>query len=144
MQAMEKAGKVAIAKVVMRSKEHLVALRPKDGSLVMSTMVYADELVNSAGLPGAEELQNLEEPTKAELLMADQLIESLSVDFVAEDYEDSHREKLLAMIEKKASGEAVAITSADAEENAAVLDLMAALEASVNEAKEAQGDSKSA
>jgi len=144
LKAMEDADRVAIAKVVMRTKEYLVALRPRDNMLMMSTMVYSDELVDSLALPGADELQDFE-PTKAELAMANQLIDSLAADFVSEDYSDSYRVQLLEMIEKKAAGELQSVTSAEVEQDGEVLDLMAALEASVNAAKEAQkAETKSA
>lgn len=144
IKAMESSGKVAIAKVVMRSKEYLVAVRPRDGALVMSTMVYADEVVNSSSLPGSEELLNLDAPTDAELAMADQLIDSLSVDFDFDSYGDTYREKLMEIIEKKADGSLEAVTSAEEESDAAVLDLMAALEASLAESKDQDDETKSA
>ncbi|MDH3301712.1 MAG: Ku protein [Acidimicrobiia bacterium] len=136
-QAMEDSGRVAIATFVMRTKQYLVAIRPTDGRLMMSTMVYADELVSSEEIPGLEELDEIE-VSDAELAMAGQLIESLATDFEPEQYRDSYREKVLDLLEQKASGEIQSIESAPAAEEAAVVDLLAALEASVNAAKEAR------
>ena len=86
IKSMEESGKVAIGTVVMRTKQYVVALRPKDGMLMMSTMVYADELVNSVGLPGTEDIAKDVEINDAEMAMATQLIDSLSADFEPEQY----------------------------------------------------------
>jgi DNA end-binding protein Ku len=128
---MAEADKVAIARVVIRSKEQLVAIRPhRDGDLlVMETMVFADEVVGTDaldGLPDAKELQ----VSDRELKMARQLIESLTDDFDPGKYKDSYREKVLELIERKAEGEEIAVQP-EAPEPARVPDLMAALEASL-------------
>jgi DNA end-binding protein Ku len=131
LNAMAEADKVAIARVVIRSKEQLVAIRPhRDGDLlVMETMVFADEVVGTDeldGLPEAKELQ----VSDRELKMARQLIESLTDDFDPGKYKDSYREKVLELIERKAEGEEIAVQP-EAPEPARVPDLMAALEASL-------------
>lgn len=136
-EAMVESGRVAIAKVVMRTKQYLVALRATQETLVMSTMVYADEVVAASSLPGATELESNDAPSKAEVEMANQLIESLSVDFDANAYQDTHREKLLEIISEKAAGDLQVIASSTDEDEAAVLDLMEALKASVEKAKSA-------
>lgn len=136
-RAMEESGRVAIATFVMRTKQYLVAIRPTDGRLMMSTMVYADELVSPEEVPGLEELDDIE-VSDAELAMAGQLIDSLATDFEPEQYRDGYREKVLDLLEQKASGEIQSIEAAPAAEEAAVVDLLAALEASVNAAKEAR------
>jgi DNA end-binding protein Ku len=135
-RAMEGSGKVGIARFVMRSKQYLAAIRPRDDMLVLSTMVYADEVNDPAEVPELDEVQAAELSPK-ELEMAQQLIESLSDAFEPEKFEDTYRQAVLELIEKKASGEEiVAAPSAPSAEQ--VVDLMAALEASVAEAKKAR------
>jgi DNA end-binding protein Ku len=131
LSAMADADKVAIARVVIRSKEQLVAIRPhRDGDLlVMETMVFADEVVGTdeiEGLPDAKELK----VSERELKMARQLIESLTDDFDPGKYKDEYREKVLQLIERKAEGEEIAVQP-EAPAPARVPDLMAALEASL-------------
>ena len=136
-RAMEDSGRVAIATFVMRTKQYLVAIRPTDGRLMMSTMVYADELVSPEEIPGLEELDEID-VSDAEMTMAGQLIDSLAGDFEPEQYRDNYREQVMDLLEQKASGEIQSIEAAPAAEEAAVVDLLAALEASVNAAKEAR------
>ncbi len=136
-RAMADSGRVAVATFVMRTKQYLVAIRPTDGRLMMSTMVYADELVSPEEIPGLEELDEIE-VSDAEMAMAGQLIESLATDFDPERYRDNYREQVLDLLEQKATGEIQSIEAAPAAEEAAVVDLLAALEASVNAAKEAR------
>jgi DNA end-binding protein Ku len=134
-KAMEETGKVAIARFVMRTKQYLAAIRAKAGALVLSTMLYADEVTTPTQL----ELPDLDAvaPSEREVKMAEQLIESLSTDFEPERYRDEHREKVLALIEAKAEGQEV-VTATAPEEPSRVVDLMAALEASLAAAKKAK------
>jgi DNA end-binding protein Ku len=133
VDAMEDSGKVAIARVVLRSKEHLVAIRPRDGVLAMETMLFADEVVPPDSLDELSTDGDLKTSDR-ELAMARQLIESLSSDFEPEKYRDEYRERVLDMIERKAQGETVVIETPP-EEPKKVPDLMAALEASIAAAK---------
>jgi DNA end-binding protein Ku len=131
LNAMRESGRVAIARVVLRSKEQLVAIRPDHEGrvLMMETMIFADEVVPKEdldGLPEAEELQ----VSDREIKMAQQLIESLATDFEPGRYKDSYREKVLSLIEAKAAGEEIAVAP-EAPAPAKVPDLMAALEASL-------------
>ena len=131
LNAMQESGRVAIARVVLRSKEQLVAIRPaRDGSvLMMETMIFADEVVprdDLDGLPEAEELK----VSDREVKMAQQLIESLATDFEPERYRDEYREKVLELIEAKAAGQEI-VSQPEAPEPTKVPDLMAALEASL-------------
>ncbi len=144
-EAMEDAGRVAIASFVMRTKQYLVAIRPSNGALMMSTMVYADEVVAKDDIPGLEDLDEFE-ATEAELAMASQLIDSLTADFEPERYEDTYRQEVLDLLEAKAAGEVTAIEAPAAADDEGVVDLLAALEASVSAAKEARksGASKKA
>jgi DNA end-binding protein Ku len=138
VKAMEEEGKVAIARFVMRTKQYLAALRASDGVLMLSTMVYADE-VNDPRELGEIDAVTDTEVSDRELRMASQLIESLSEPFEATDFQDTYRNQVLELIERKAAGEEelVAAPAPQAEER--VVDLMAALEASVKEAKAARG-----
>jgi DNA end-binding protein Ku len=130
LNAMEESGKVAIARVVLRSKEQLVAIRPAPGNvLTMETMLFADEVVPPEELDDLPEAKDLK-ASQRELTMAQQLIDSLSSDFEPGKYRDEYREKVLELIERKASGEEIAVQP-EAPEPKKVPDLMAALEASL-------------
>ena len=135
-QAMEGAGKVAIGKVVIRSKESLVAIRANGPVLTMETMLFADEVVDPTSLDEIPVEDG--KATKQELAMAQQLIDSLSGDFEPEKYQDEYRERVLDLIERKAQGEEIAVQPAP-EEPAKVPDLMAALEESIKAVKD-RGD----
>jgi DNA end-binding protein Ku len=137
VQAMEESGKVAVARFVMRTKQYLCAIRPKDGSLVLSTMVYADELVDPHEIGEVEAAEGVEVSDK-ELKMARQLVESLSEPFEPERFEDTYRQRVLELIERKAAGDDEVLTPPTPVSEDKVVDLMAALEASVAEAKEAR------
>lgn len=136
-QAMEETGKVAIARFVMRSKQYLCAVRPQDGKLLLSTMVYADELNDATEIAELDDLEGIE-VSKKELEMARQLIASLSGDFDAAQFEDTYRNRVLDLIEKKAAGQTELVAPPVAMEEDKVVDLMAALEASVQSAKKAR------
>jgi DNA end-binding protein Ku len=131
LNAMRESGRVAIARVVLRSKEQLVAIRPdRDGRLLMmETMIFADEVVPADDLDGLPEAEDLK-VSEREVKMAQQLIESLVTDFEPQRYRDEYREKVLELIEAKAEGQEI-VTPAEAPEPAKVPDLMAALEASL-------------
>jgi DNA end-binding protein Ku len=129
IDAMTDLQKVAVGKIVLRAKEHLVAIRPVDGALCIETMRHADEVIPLESLeeiPRGDEV----EPSQKELAMARQLIEALAGDFEPEKYHDEYREQLLDIIEKKAAGEEI-VAEPLVEEPAKVVDLMAALEASL-------------
>lgn len=136
--AMGETRKVGIARFVMRTKEYLCAVRVKDGALVLETMLYADEILPIEDLDLPEDVEG---PTKRELGMAMQLVESLSGDFEPEKYHDEYREKVVALIEAKAEGNEV-VAQPEAPEPAPVVDLMAALEASLAAAKENKKEAK--
>ena len=136
LDAMKAAGKVAIARVVIRNKENLVAIRPSGDALTMSTMNFADEVVSADSIDAiaGEEDAGKQKTSKRELDMAQQLIDSLTSDFDPSKYRDTYRERVLELVEKKAAGEEIAVQP-EAQEPVAVPDLMAALEASLEEAK---------
>ncbi|MFL5894651.1 MAG: Ku protein [Thermoleophilaceae bacterium] len=131
LDAMRETGKVALGRVVIRSKEYLVAVRPKGDLLAMETMLFADEVVPPERLDDA--LPDEVDAGERELAMAKQLVESLSGPFEPEKYADEYRDAVLKLIESKAAGKAIVVQPA--EEPQAVPDLMAALEASIAEAK---------
>jgi len=134
-RAMDEAKKVALGRVVIRNKQYLVALRPAGEALSMATLYYADEVVPQSSLDGLPEANA--EVNERELTMAKQLIESLSTEFDPSKYKDDHRERILELIDKKAAGEEVVAPTVE-EETPKVVDLMAALEASIAAAKSKQ------
>jgi len=132
LEALKATNKVAIARVVIRSKEYLTAIRPAGDVLTMETMLFADELIDPGDI---DELPDEDvNATDREVEMAQQLIESLATDFEPSKYKDEYRERVLELIERKAAGQEVAMP-AEPEAPAAVPDLMAALEASLAAAK---------
>ena len=133
VETMQRTGKVALGRFVLRTKQYLAALRARDGVLVLSTMLYADEVID----PGELEVPTTADtaPSKKELDMAVQLVESLSAPFDPAKYHDDYREKVLALIEAKADGEIIT-PPAPSDEPAPVVDLMAALEASLERARQ--------
>jgi len=128
-KAMKASGKVAIARFVLRNKEHLAAIRSDGNVLTLTTMRFADEVVP------VDELEILPDkaskPAKREQEMAEQLIDSLSTDFKPGDYHDEYREQLLALIERKAEGKEIVASEAEAPKATKAPDLMAALEESI-------------
>ena len=131
LKAMSEAGKVAIGRVVLRTKEYLAAIRPADDVLVMVTMLFGDEVVNPDRL---DELPARDgKAGKREVEMAQRLIESLSVEFDPGRHHDEYRERVLDLVERKAAGEEISVAPAEREEGPTP-DLMAALEASLAEA----------
>ncbi|MDR7463923.1 MAG: Ku protein [Armatimonadota bacterium] len=128
--AMREAGRVAVGKVVIREKEHLVTVRPFNGAMVMSTLFYADEVRR---LEEVEELRGEVKIHPNERKMAMQLIEGLSGEFRLEEFRDEYREKLLRVLQAKAEGQAVAAAPAPRPEK--VVDLMDALRRSLELAR---------
>jgi DNA end-binding protein Ku len=128
LAALEETNKVAIARVVIRSKEYLTAIRPAGDVLTMETMLFADELIDPSQI---DELPDEDvRATDREIAMARQLIESQATEFDPTQYRDEYRESVLDLIERKAEGKEIAV-QAEPEEPTAVPDLMAALEASL-------------
>jgi DNA end-binding protein Ku len=131
--AMEQSGRAAVARFVMRSKQKMAVIRPANGRLVMETLHFADEVREADDITEMDHLAGAPDPSDKELAMAEQLLESLTTDWDPERYEDTYRVRVLELIESKAEGKAI-VTDKD-EESAPVIDLMAALEASVKKAK---------
>ena len=127
VRALEETGKVGIAKVVIRNKQHLACLRPFDDVLVLETMYYADEIRKPEAENGKVELR------KPEVEMAKSLVENLSEPFKPEKYDDTYRKELLELIRAKAKGKK--LPEPKDEEDGEVVDLMAALRESVERTK---------
>jgi DNA end-binding protein Ku len=138
LEAMRESGKVAIGKIVIRSKQQLCALRPSGDAMALSTMLFGDEVLPSDRLDELDALEEAEATTR-ELTMAQQLIDSLSAEFDPEKFKDEYRERVLELIERKAAGEEIAVAP-EAEETAPAPDLMAALEASLAEVRSGSSD----
>jgi DNA end-binding protein Ku len=139
LEAMAETQKVAIARVVIRSKEQLVAIRPMDGIVLeMATMLFADEISPPDGLdelPDPKEVKT----TKRELEVAQQLIGSLEGQFEPDKYHDTYREDVLALIERKAEGKEIAVQPEAEEVPEPAPDLMSALKASLEAVRERSG-----
>jgi DNA end-binding protein Ku len=128
LAALESTSRVGLGRVVLRSKEYLAAIRPASGALMLSTMLFADEIVPRSSV---EELA--EEPAEIspkELAIASQLVDSLSAEWDPERYKDTYRERVLDLVRAKAEGREI-VETAQPEPAARVDDLMAALEASL-------------
>jgi len=131
LDAMRETNKVAVARVVIRSKENLVAIRPMGDVLAMATMIFADEVVDAGKLddiPDPDEVA----ASDRELAIAKQLVESLAGDFEPGKYHDTYREEVLALVERKAAGEEIAVQPPSEDVTAPVPDLMSALKASLD------------
>jgi DNA end-binding protein Ku len=138
LEAMRETNRVAIAKVVIRSKEQLVAIRPMGDVLGMATMLFADEVVDADGIdevPSGDDVKT----SSRELDIAKQLVESLAGHFDPDKYHDTYREEILALIERKAAGEEIAVQPPSEDVSAPVPDLMSALKASLDAVRERDG-----
>jgi DNA end-binding protein Ku len=127
--AMEDEQQVGIGTVVLRDRQHLAAIRPLDGALAMSTMKFADEVVPRSDIEG---LPRRAKADPKALKMAKQIIEGLASEWDPKQYRDTYTDALRKRIAAKNSGKEVVET--EEEPKARVLDLMAALEASVDAA----------
>jgi DNA end-binding protein Ku len=145
LAAMKETGKVAIARVVIRNKEQLVAIRPMGDALVMSTMLFADEVLPPDRLEELSDGAGVK-TNKREVDIAKQLVGSLAGDFEPEKYRDTYRDQVLELIERKAHGEKIAVQPPPEEVAAPAPDLMSALKASLDAVRgqEAEADGKDA
>jgi DNA end-binding protein Ku len=138
VEAMNRSQKVGIAKMVMHEKEHLVALRPIENAICLEMMKFADEVID------VDEIEGIPEHVKVgdrELKAAIQLIESLSTKFDPEKYHDEYRDCVMKLIKQKAKGEEIHIQPTVEKKVGRATDLMAALEASLANAKASAGSS---
>ena len=137
LRALEEAGRVAVVKVALRQRESLGCLRAKDGVLVLETMLWPDELRT----PDFDVLKDDVEVRPQEVAMAQSLIEALAADFHPNEFSDHYREAVQQLIDAKVEGREVVAPAADAEGgDGTVIDLMAALRASVDAAKAARSE----
>jgi DNA end-binding protein Ku len=144
VEAMRETDRVAIARVVIRSKEALVALRPMDDHVLgMSTMLFPDEVVDPDSIDEISATSDVE-VTERELDIAKQLVESLAGPFDPSKYHDTYRQDVLDLIERKAAGEEIAVQPATDEEEEPVPDLMAALKASLDAVRDKDSDGNGA
>ncbi|MEA4925097.1 MAG: Ku protein [Syntrophomonadaceae bacterium] len=134
VDAMQKTGKIAIAKIFIRSKQSLAAIRVKDDYLIMETIFYPDEIRSPASLSKGLDPGKLHEN---ETKMAVSLIENLSTDFDPARYQDTYRQALWEIIEARIAGQEI-VTPAPTPEKGKVVDLMEALKASVKLAEESR------
>ncbi len=136
---MRETGRVAIARVVIRSKEQLVALRPMGDALGMATMMFADEVLPPERVDEIAEAAQVK-TTRRELDVAKQLIDSLAGAFQPDKYSDTYRQQVLALIERKAEGKQIAVQPEPDEVAAPAPDLMSALKASLDAVRARQGE----
>jgi len=142
LKAMEEQGKVAIGRLVMRNKQYLAAIRPLDKVLGVSTMRFHDEVVPPSDIEGIPTGRSAPRAAPGEVKMAAQIIESMSREWDPKRYEDTYRVQVLDFLKKKAAGEEIVVEE-EPEEQAKVVDLMAALEASLEAAKKNGSRSRS-
>ena len=128
---MNQERKVAIARFVLRNKEHLAAIRPMGNVLTMATMRFADEVVDPDQLDAEVLAEKPKKPEKRELEMARQLISSLATDFEPSKYRDEYREELTNLLEQKAAGKEIVSAPSEEPKPTKAPDLMAALEESL-------------
>jgi DNA end-binding protein Ku len=136
LEAMKRTGKVGVGQFVLRTKQYLAAVRPLGKALALSTMLYADEVVDQdelEGLPGSDA-----KPRDKELHMAEQLVESLAAAFDPKKYKDTFREQVLALLEKKAEGQEIVAEPAEEEPRGKVVNLMDALAKSLAAARKGE------
>src|SRR5438270_518891 len=125
LEAMEKQEKVAIGKVVLRTKQYLAAIRPLDGVLALSTMLFADEVVSTTEVQNGASGKDAS-VSKREVDMAAQIIDSLTSEWDPSRYHDTYRQEVLKLLKKKAEGKEIVVEEPDEDEGGEVLDLMAA------------------
>jgi DNA end-binding protein Ku len=145
VQALKESRKVAIARFVLRNKEHLAAIRPMEDVLTLTTMRFHDEVSSPKDLDGEVfEEAKPKKPEKRELEMAKQLIDSLTSEFEPDQYRDEYREELLDLLERKAAGKEVVSAPTEEPKPTKAPDLMSALEESLAAVKgeEAATDGK--
>jgi DNA end-binding protein Ku len=133
-QALEETKKVAVAKIAFRDREHLAALSPLDGHMLMNTLHWPDEIRSVEGIKGVDDGVKISD---RELQMAKTLVESLSDTFDPERFQDNYKEALMKVVEAKVQGQET-VTAPEPETAPRVMDLMEALKASVEAAKKSK------
>jgi DNA end-binding protein Ku len=123
---MEKTGRAALGRFVLRTKEYLVAIRVRDGALALSTLRFHDEVRDTDGIDGAGGRTK-----PSEVKQAVKLIDALSADWDPNSYEDCYRKRLQSIVRSKRQGGEIKMPETDPERTQPVPDLMAALEKSL-------------
>ncbi|MCQ2008593.1 Ku protein [Sporolactobacillus sp. STSJ-5] len=131
-QAIQDSNKIAIANIIIRSKQHLAAIRSFENGMLLETLYYPDEVRSVSEVPGLGDLKTDNAPK--EMMIANQLIDQLTTVFQPEHYKDDYRLKLEKLIEDKVSGMPAKQKKGRAQQPN-VVDLLSALEASVKETK---------
>ena len=139
-EAMNESGRIGIAKFILRDTQHLAAVEGIDEALVLSTLRFADELVDASSLtfPSSKNLK------KAELNMAKMLVENLASDWDPEKYVDDYRENLMRVIKAKMKGKEPDLVMDERPRDANVIDLMERLRESLNQSGRRVGAKKAA
>jgi DNA end-binding protein Ku len=129
MNALQGMGKAAVGKITLRTKEYPVLVHPYKGALVLTTLRYANEVLDPTNL---EELKELKEPSKEQLDIAKKIITDLSGEFDIREYKDEYKEKIEELVEKKLKGETIVVEKAVKEE---AKELMTALQETLKQLK---------
>jgi DNA end-binding protein Ku len=139
-EALQRSGRVGIAKVVIKTRQHLAAVKPNQNALVLELMHFTEELVE----PDSLQIPNGTAIGKKELDMANELIQRMSAKWQPEKYTDDYRHALLEMIEKKIEhgDEALKGVSAPKRPATKVIDLVSVLQESLNEAGKKRSEKK--
>ncbi|MBL8952058.1 MAG: Ku protein [Myxococcaceae bacterium] len=132
--ALEKLGHVAVARIVISTKEHMCLLRPRDGMLMLTTMVYGDEVTKAPSVPHPA-------TSAKELELARALMHSMAGRFTPDDYRDEHRKRVEKLLAQKAAGKTIDLPEKE-EETAPVGDLLEALQASLSGKKPEKSERK--
>lgn len=139
LTAMEQEERVGIGTVVMRRKQYLAAIRPLDGALALSTMRFADEVLDKRSIAGIPTRRS--KPDAKQLNLATQIIDALASDWKPDKYADTYTDEVRKIIEQRSEGNDVAVEAGPAS-TAEVVDLMEALQASVEAAKKQRSTRK--
>ena len=132
VEVMGSTERAALGRVVMRTKEYLTLIRARDDRLVLTTLLWHDEVRPTDPIPSPTKK---DKPAKKEVDAAVELIESFSCDWDPSRYEDEFQKRLREIVKRKAKGQTIEIPDDEGEQPSPVPDLMAALERSLEEAK---------
>ncbi len=138
-EALTESGKVGIAKVVIRSREHLAALKPNGDALILELMHFEDEIVEQSTL----ELPSIEKPAANEMKVAKMLIDTMTEAFDASKFKDTYKEQILAMIDARAAGKETPKAETTAPKASNVVNLMDMLQRSLEQSKKRDSSAKS-
>jgi DNA end-binding protein Ku len=130
-KTLERTGRVAIAKFALRERERLVSLRALDGAILLNTLHWPDEIRSIEDLDLPEDVK----VTEAELKMAENLVEAMAMEFEPDQFKDEYKQAVLKVVRAKVEGREDLVEAPEVEAETTVVDLMAALKASVEKAK---------